>query len=83
MYGAWGGPPYEDLVSCVEYLATIPYIDMDRAVVAGASYGGYMVNYILGKPLAQKVCTSTGINTGKGREGSLLNLTERRTWSHI
>jgi dipeptidyl aminopeptidase/acylaminoacyl peptidase len=51
----WGGRPYQDLVKCMEHLSTVPSIDMDRAVVAGASYGGYMVNWILGQPLAKKV----------------------------
>lgn len=55
IYNQWGGRPYQDLVNCVEHLATVPYIDMDRAVVAGGSYGGYMVNWILGQPLAKKV----------------------------
>ncbi len=55
IFGQWGGRPYLDLVNCMEYLATIPFIDMDRAVVAGGSYGGYLVNWILGQPLAKKV----------------------------
>jgi dipeptidyl aminopeptidase/acylaminoacyl peptidase len=39
----------------MEYLSTVPYIDMDRAVAAGGSYGGYMISWILGQPLAKKV----------------------------
>lgn len=30
------------------------YIDFDNSVALGASYGGYMINYIQGKPLGRK-----------------------------
>lgn len=55
IYNQWGGRPYQDLVNCMEHLSQVSYIDMDRAVVAGGSYGGYMVNWILGQPFAKKV----------------------------
>jgi len=32
----------------------MPYVDVDRAIVAGASYGGYMVNWIAGQPLGKR-----------------------------
>ncbi|KAL8381289.1 hypothetical protein RB595_005524 [Gaeumannomyces hyphopodioides] len=53
-FGEWGGRPYSDLANCMEYLKDIPYIDMDRAAIAGAGSGGYMVNWMLGQPLARK-----------------------------
>lgn len=41
----WGGSPYEDLVKCFEYLEKeLDYVDTDRAVALGASYGGYMIS---------------------------------------
>lgn len=41
----WGGAPYEDLVKCFEYLEKeVDYVDTDRAVALGASYGGYMIS---------------------------------------
>lgn len=41
----WGGDPYVDLVKCFEYLEKeVSYIDTDRAVALGASYGGYMMS---------------------------------------
>jgi dipeptidyl aminopeptidase/acylaminoacyl peptidase len=41
----WGGQPYEDLVKCFEHIEkTMPYVDTDRAVALGASYGGYMIS---------------------------------------
>jgi acylaminoacyl-peptidase len=46
----WGGVPYKDLKLGVEYvIKTYSYIDGDRKCAAGASYGGYMVNWIQGQ----------------------------------
>ncbi|KAK7987857.1 hypothetical protein PG989_008172 [Apiospora arundinis] len=51
----WGGRPYKDLENCFEYIAkNMDYVDTDRAVGLGASYGGYMVNWIQGHPLGRK-----------------------------
>lgn len=41
----WGGKVYEDLMLGVDYLETLPYIDKQRMAAAGASYGGYMMNW--------------------------------------
>lgn len=50
-----GGAPYEDLVKCWEHIkAKFPYIDTDNGIAAGASFGGFMVNWIQGKPLGRK-----------------------------
>jgi len=46
--GDWGGKPYVDIMNGVDVLAALPYVDADRLGAAGASYGGYMVNWILG-----------------------------------
>ncbi len=46
--GDWGGQPYQDIMATVDYVSTLPYIDKDRMVAAGASYGGYMIDWILG-----------------------------------
>lgn len=51
----WGGSPYEDLVKGIEYIETnLKYVDTSRMVALGASYGGYMINWIAGHPLTQK-----------------------------
>lgn len=43
--GEWGGRPYNDLAACFEYIAeNLPYVDTERAVALGASYGGYMIS---------------------------------------
>ncbi|PHH52688.1 Dipeptidyl-peptidase 5 [Ceratocystis fimbriata CBS 114723] len=52
---SWGGRPYRDLECCMNYIAAeMPYVDMQRAVALGASYGGYMINWIAGQPLARR-----------------------------
>ena len=45
----WNGKVYEDLMKGLDHaLATYPFLDKDRMAAAGGSYGGYMVNWILG-----------------------------------
>jgi dipeptidyl aminopeptidase/acylaminoacyl peptidase len=47
--GDWGGKPYEDLMKGLDYVEkTYPFIDKDREAALGASYGGYMANWLLG-----------------------------------
>ncbi|KAF2634272.1 dipeptidyl-peptidase-like protein V precursor [Massarina eburnea CBS 473.64] len=51
----WGGLPYEDLVLGFDYIQkNLPYVDTDHAVALGASYGGYMMNWIQGHDLGRK-----------------------------
>ncbi|KAJ2082277.1 dipeptidylpeptidase [Coemansia sp. RSA 988] len=46
----WGSYPLEDLMTGLDYLlATNPYIDPARMVAMGASFGGYMANWINAK----------------------------------
>jgi len=45
----WGGLPYEDLKIGVEVLPTlIPQVNKDNIAAMGASYGGYMMNWLNG-----------------------------------
>jgi dipeptidyl aminopeptidase/acylaminoacyl peptidase len=46
--GDWAGKVYTDLMNGVEKAAALPYVDANRVGAAGASYGGYMVNWLLG-----------------------------------
>ncbi|CAF4228929.1 unnamed protein product [Rotaria sp. Silwood2] len=49
--GEYGSLPFEDLQLGLTYaLNKFPYIDPNRAVALGASYGGYMVYWIAGHP---------------------------------
>lgn len=47
--GDWGGKVYEDLMKGVDYiLKTYSFVDGNKLAAAGASYGGYMMNWFLG-----------------------------------
>jgi dipeptidyl aminopeptidase/acylaminoacyl peptidase len=50
--GDWGGKCYDDLMTGVAYLEKQPWIDRERLAAAGASFGGYMMNWF-------------AVNTGK------------------
>jgi dipeptidyl aminopeptidase/acylaminoacyl peptidase len=48
--GDWGGKPYQDILMAVGYLhGAYPFIDKDKLGAAGASYGGYMIDWIEGQ----------------------------------
>ncbi|HEV8195428.1 MAG TPA: S9 family peptidase [Gemmatimonadales bacterium] len=44
----WGDYPYEDLMKGLDVVAALPYVDSTRMGAAGASYGGYMINWMEG-----------------------------------
>jgi dipeptidyl aminopeptidase/acylaminoacyl peptidase len=44
----WGGRVYDDLMRQTDDLESLSYVDASRVGAAGASYGGYMVAWILG-----------------------------------
>lgn len=47
--GDWGGKPYIDLMRGLDYAEQhYPFIDKSRECALGASYGGYMADWILG-----------------------------------
>ncbi len=47
--GDWGGAPFEDLMKGLDYAEQhYRFIDKDRECALGASFGGYMANWILG-----------------------------------
>jgi len=47
--GDWGGKAYVDIMNGVaDVLRRSPFIDRNRIGAAGASYGGYMINWIEG-----------------------------------
>jgi dipeptidyl aminopeptidase/acylaminoacyl peptidase len=43
--GDWGGKCYDDLMKGLDYVESLPYVDKDRIAAAGASFGGYMMNW--------------------------------------
>ena len=47
--GDWGGRAYQDLMLGLDYAEkNFAYVDKDRECALGASYGGYMANWLLG-----------------------------------
>ena len=46
--GDWGGKVYEDLMNGLSLIERLPYIDTNRMAAAGASFGGYMMNWFQG-----------------------------------
>jgi len=47
--GDWGGRAYEDIMAVADHMVTsVSYADGSRMAAAGASYGGYMIDWILG-----------------------------------
>ncbi|MGC9358634.1 MAG: S9 family peptidase, partial [Anaerolineae bacterium] len=49
IWGGWGDADYADLMTWVDYVKELPYIDPDRMGVTGGSYGGYMTAWIIGQ----------------------------------
>ncbi len=43
----YGGKELDDVVSAVEYLKTLPYVDPDRLGIMGWSHGGFITSHIL------------------------------------
>ncbi|KAE8151053.1 Alpha/Beta hydrolase protein [Aspergillus avenaceus] len=53
--GRWGERPYVDLEKGFDYIENnLDYVDTTRAVALGASYGGFMVNWIQGHPFGRR-----------------------------
>lgn len=41
----WGGKCYRDLVAGLDHVEKMPFVGKDRIATAGASFGGYMMNW--------------------------------------
>jgi dipeptidyl aminopeptidase/acylaminoacyl peptidase len=46
--GDWGGRAFDDIMAVADRLDKLPYADTSRMAAGGGSYGGYMVDWILG-----------------------------------
>lgn len=44
--GDWGGAPYQDLMNATDFLEKQDFVDKSRMVAAGASFGGFMIDWI-------------------------------------
>ncbi|CAN5284093.1 S9 family peptidase [soil metagenome] len=47
-WGAWGGPPFTDLMAATDAACAHPRIDAGRTAAMGGSFGGYMANWVAG-----------------------------------
>ena len=55
--GDWGGKCYRDLVTGLDYVEKLPFVDKDRIAAAGASFGGYMMNWFAVNDIAPRFKT--------------------------
>jgi dipeptidyl aminopeptidase/acylaminoacyl peptidase len=46
--GDWGGAVFEDVLKGAAFVKTLPFVDGSRMAAAGASYGGYMIDWLEG-----------------------------------
>ncbi len=46
--GDWGGRAYDDIMAATDSVAKLPYVDANRMAAAGGSFGGYLIDWILG-----------------------------------
>ncbi len=44
----WGGKAYDDIMAVADHVAQLAYVDGGRMAAAGGSYGGYMIDWMLG-----------------------------------
>ncbi len=54
----WGGKVYDDLMAVVDKIEGESWADKERFAAAGGSYGGYMVNWMLGHTTRFKALVS-------------------------
>jgi dipeptidyl aminopeptidase/acylaminoacyl peptidase len=54
----WGGPDYKDIMAGVDHLVAQGVADTNRLGVMGASYGGYMTNWIVTQTARFKAATA-------------------------
>ncbi|KAF2806712.1 dipeptidyl-peptidase-like protein V precursor [Mytilinidion resinicola] len=70
----WGGLPYRDIAKGFDWIEEkISFVDTSRAVALGASYGGYMMNWVQGQELGRKfkaLVTHDGVFSMAGQMGS-------------
>lgn len=45
----WVTLPYEDTIKAAQWLMEKPYVDRDRMIAGGGSYGGYLTTILLGR----------------------------------
>jgi dipeptidyl aminopeptidase/acylaminoacyl peptidase len=46
--GDWGGLPYDDVMRATDAAEKLPFVEPGHTCAAGASYGGYLIDWIAG-----------------------------------
>ena len=60
--GDWAGKVYEDLMKGVDVAEALPYVEKGKTGAAGASFGGYMMDWFLGHTTRFKaIVTHAGV----------------------
>ncbi len=49
IHGAWGEMPAADVLAATDHMVERGFIDPDRMAIAGGSYGGYLVAWLIGQ----------------------------------
>lgn len=62
--GDWCGRPHEDIVSLIIHLETVPYLGQSKAIVAGGSYGGLLISWMMGHEIIKKYVFRFLLETG-------------------
>ena len=47
--GDWGGRAIDDIIGGIDHLLSRPYVDPTKLAAAGGTFGGYTVNWMLGR----------------------------------
>ena len=48
-FNRWGGEPFNDLIAALDEVCKRPDVDPTKTAVMGGSFGGYMVNWMIGQ----------------------------------
>ncbi len=69
--GDWGGAPYQDIMKATDIAEKEPYVKPGSMCAAGASYGGYMIDWIGGHTSRYKcLITHSGVFNLESMYGS-------------
>jgi dipeptidyl aminopeptidase/acylaminoacyl peptidase len=79
-WGLWGEAPYTDILSATDEVLKRPEIDASRTALLGASFGGYMANWVAGHTARFKgIVTHASLWDLRGFHGTTDTSTD---WEH-
>jgi dipeptidyl aminopeptidase/acylaminoacyl peptidase len=79
IYRSWGGAPLKDLERLMDYLPNLPYLDWEKATIAGGSYGGYLISWMNSHPIIKSFACSIW-HDGIFNLPTFLLATDYQTW---